>query len=142
MPTDYNILLKAYRGMTVELFTRFIAIFVDDFTGTTLNRPEFLKALDKLRTGEARAIISYDSDRLSRNPTDYVILRDECLSLGVELHYVVRGKIDLADFGHMVLEDIWMLKRKVNILFWILTPETRLNTSASTMNSTVSRMLF
>lgn len=28
MPTDYSILLKAYRGMTAELFTRFIDIFV------------------------------------------------------------------------------------------------------------------
>lgn len=28
MPTDYNILLKAYRGMTAELFARFIPLFV------------------------------------------------------------------------------------------------------------------
>ena len=29
MPTDYSILLKAYRGMTAELFKRFIDIFVE-----------------------------------------------------------------------------------------------------------------
>lgn len=28
MPADYNILLKAYRGMTEELFTRFVPLFV------------------------------------------------------------------------------------------------------------------
>lgn len=29
MPADYNILLKAYRGMTAELFTRFLPLFVE-----------------------------------------------------------------------------------------------------------------
>lgn len=28
MPVDYNILLKAYRGMTDELFSRFVTLFV------------------------------------------------------------------------------------------------------------------
>lgn len=28
LPADYNVLLKAYRGMTAELFKRFIAIYV------------------------------------------------------------------------------------------------------------------
>jgi len=35
MPADYNILLKAYRGMTAELFARFIPFFVED--GRDLN---------------------------------------------------------------------------------------------------------
>lgn len=30
MPADYNILLKAYRGMTAELFGRFIPIYLED----------------------------------------------------------------------------------------------------------------
>lgn len=29
MPAAYNILLKAYRGMTAELFERFIAIYIE-----------------------------------------------------------------------------------------------------------------
>lgn len=28
MPVDYNILLKAYRGMTDELFSRFVTLFI------------------------------------------------------------------------------------------------------------------
>lgn len=35
VPTDYAILLKAYRGMTAELFSRFIPIFVE--AGRNLN---------------------------------------------------------------------------------------------------------
>lgn len=29
LPADYNILLKAYRGMTEDLFSRFLPIFVE-----------------------------------------------------------------------------------------------------------------
>jgi hypothetical protein len=29
LPTDYNILLKAYRGMTIDLFERFVPLFVE-----------------------------------------------------------------------------------------------------------------
>ncbi|MSR11877.1 MAG: hypothetical protein EXR84_08765 [Gammaproteobacteria bacterium] len=29
LPADYNILLKAYRGMTASLFARFIKLYVD-----------------------------------------------------------------------------------------------------------------
>ncbi|MFK7865348.1 MAG: PA4642 family protein [Pseudohongiellaceae bacterium] len=29
MPADYNILLKAYRGMTAELFARFVPLFIE-----------------------------------------------------------------------------------------------------------------
>ena len=29
MPVDYNILLNAYRGMTVELFARFIPLYIE-----------------------------------------------------------------------------------------------------------------
>lgn len=35
LPEDYNILLKAYRGMTEELFARFVPLFVAD--GRDLN---------------------------------------------------------------------------------------------------------
>jgi site-specific DNA recombinase len=80
--------------------------FMDNFTGTKIDRPDFIKAREMLRTGKANAIICYDSDRLTRNPTDYVLLRDELLKLGVELHYVTRGYINLDDFGQMAMEDI------------------------------------
>jgi ankyrin repeat protein len=37
MPADYNILLKAYRGMTADLFTRFVPLFVE--AGYDINCP-------------------------------------------------------------------------------------------------------
>ncbi|MEQ8407286.1 MAG: PA4642 family protein [Gammaproteobacteria bacterium] len=29
LPADYNILLKAYRGMTADLFTRFLPLYIE-----------------------------------------------------------------------------------------------------------------
>ncbi|MBL4820268.1 MAG: PA4642 family protein [Gammaproteobacteria bacterium] len=37
MPADYTVVLKAYRGMTADLFQRFIEFFVED--GRDLNSP-------------------------------------------------------------------------------------------------------
>jgi hypothetical protein len=37
MSVDYNILLKAYRGMTAELFARFVPLFVE--AGYDINSP-------------------------------------------------------------------------------------------------------
>lgn len=37
MPADYGILLKAYRGMTAELFARFLPFFIE--AGLDLNAP-------------------------------------------------------------------------------------------------------
>jgi hypothetical protein len=37
MPVDYNILLKAYRGLTADLFARFVPLFVE--AGYNINSP-------------------------------------------------------------------------------------------------------
>lgn len=83
-----------------------VSIFSDDFTGSSLNRPGLTKAREWLATGKADALIVYDSDRLSREPLHYMILRDEFNELGIELHYSQRGRIDLKDDGQMIIEDI------------------------------------
>src|SRR2546423_1221823 len=41
-------------------------VFVDDYTGTSLNRPQFTKLRDMVRNGLVQAVIVYDLDRLSR----------------------------------------------------------------------------
>ncbi|MBN1217435.1 MAG: recombinase family protein [Anaerolineae bacterium] len=84
---------------------RVIAEFADDFSGTKLERPAFKKVLALLREGKAKALVCYDNDRLTRNPTDYMLLRDEFAQLGVELHYVTRGKINLNDEIMQGVED-------------------------------------
>lgn len=46
MPADYNILLKAYRGMTAELFERFLALFVEDGRNINIALPDGSTFLD------------------------------------------------------------------------------------------------
>lgn len=66
--------------------------FSDDYSGAKLQRPQFDKARDVLRRGEAGALIVYASDRLTRNLAHWLLLREEFTKLGIELHYVRRGK--------------------------------------------------
>ena len=52
MPADYSILLKAYRGMTDELFSRFIELFVEaghDLNTTLENGTTILDHIDEHR---------------------------------------------------------------------------------------------
>lgn len=83
-----------------------VAEYSDDFTGYSIIRPQFDSVMDDLRLGKANTLITLDNDRISRDSTDYAILRKELQNLGIELHYVTRGKIDLDSFGHQVVEDI------------------------------------
>jgi site-specific DNA recombinase len=68
--------------------------FKEHYTGTTLERPELDKARALLAAGEADAIIVHASDRLTRDLGDLRFLRDDWQSLGIELHYVNRGKAE------------------------------------------------
>lgn len=78
----------------------------EDISGLILDRPGLSKARSILREGIANAIIAHDADRLSREPTHYSILRKEWQEAGVELHYALRGKINLDDFASQVMEDM------------------------------------
>jgi len=52
IPTDYNILLKAYRGMTANLFARFIPLFIEDgkdVNAALTNDSTFLDLVSKHR---------------------------------------------------------------------------------------------
>jgi DNA invertase Pin-like site-specific DNA recombinase len=85
-------------NLVVEIF--------DDETGMTLNRPGFTELQNQLASRTATAVVAYESHRISRNPLDYVKLRDEWAAKGIELHYTQRGLIDLNSLGGAVVEDI------------------------------------
>jgi site-specific DNA recombinase len=69
-----------------------VASYSEDFTGTVLERPKFSQALKLFRDGAADALIVWSQDRLSRNHTNFLILRDTLEQIDVELHYVDSGK--------------------------------------------------
>ena len=60
VPVDYNILLKAYRGMTENLFERFIKIFIEagkDVNCKQVDGSTFLDLVSKHRKSKAYAKI-------------------------------------------------------------------------------------
>ena len=61
MPRDYAILLKAYRGMTAELFARFIPFFIEAGKNINAKLPDGSTFLDLVRehrrSGEYAAIL-------------------------------------------------------------------------------------
>lgn len=86
----YSLDLAEQRGIYVDDDM----IFQDNFTGMTLNRPEFNKVMKLLRSGKANTLIVYAPDRLTRVPYDGATLRNEFRRLGVRLFIVTRGEVE------------------------------------------------
>jgi site-specific DNA recombinase len=85
---------------------KLVADFSDDASGMTLYRSGIADAMAMLAEGNAGVFIAYDSDRVSRNPRDYLHFREQLVEWDVELHYSQRGKVDLTSFGGRVIESI------------------------------------
>ncbi len=66
--------------------------FQEDYTGTTLDRPVFREVLRQLDQGKANVLVVYNSDRLSRDYIDFLVLRDQLEQSGIQLHFVDRGQ--------------------------------------------------
>lgn len=82
-----------------------VADYFDDASGMNLFRPGITNAMAALSEGQAGVFVAFDSDRVSRNPRDYLNFREQLAEWGVELHYSQRGKVDFS-FGGQVIEDI------------------------------------
>lgn len=74
---------------------RMIAELFDDESGMSLERDRFTEVLNMLRQGEAKHLIVWVVDRLSREPEDFFPLRKELRRLGVTIHYSQRGRASI-----------------------------------------------
>src|SRR5262245_31659191 len=63
-------------------------VFVDDYTGTSLTRPQFTPLRDLVRQRLVRAVFVYDLDRLSRKLAHQLLLSEEFDQAGVALRIV------------------------------------------------------
>jgi site-specific DNA recombinase len=63
-------------------------VFVDDYTGTSLNRPQFTQLRDLVRQQLVQAVFAYDLDRLSRKLAHQLLLSDAFEQAGVALRIV------------------------------------------------------
>jgi site-specific DNA recombinase len=63
-------------------------VLMDDYTGTSLNRPQFTQLRDLVRQRLVQAVFVYDLDRLSRKLTHQLLLSEEFEQAGVALRIV------------------------------------------------------
>ena len=63
-------------------------VFVDDYTGTSLNRPQFTKLRDLVHQRLVQAVFVHDLDRLSRKLAHQLLLSEEFEQVGVALRIV------------------------------------------------------
>lgn len=69
-------------------------VFVDDYTGTSLTRPQFSKLRDLVHQRLVQAVFVHDLDRLSRKLAHQLLLTDEMEVAGVALRVVTMPATD------------------------------------------------
>lgn len=75
-------------------------IYVDAFTGTKLDRPNFQKLLSVVQPGDT--IIATKLDRISRSASQGSALVDDLLSRGVSVHILNMGVMDQTPTGRLI----------------------------------------
>ena len=76
------------------------AIYVDTFTGTKIDRPEFQKLLSTVQAGDT--IMATKLDRVSRSAAQGIALVDTLLEKGVTLHILNMGVMNDTPTGKLI----------------------------------------
>ena len=90
--TSIQAQLIACRDYAEKKKYRIVGEFVDDCTGTTLDRPGLNDLQDALDKEKAKVVIVFTDDRLSRNYPNTVIMKSLWAERGIEIHFTDRGK--------------------------------------------------
>jgi site-specific DNA recombinase len=77
-------------------------IFLEDWSGARLDRPQLDMVRDLIRRREINALIAYSTDRLSRDPIHIGIIAEECQKKGVALLFVTEP-LDTSPEGQLIL---------------------------------------
>ena len=81
-----------------------VDVIEDDCSGTSLDRPGLSELRHRLVSESIEVVIVHDIDRLSRDVTDFLILRREWMQeQGIEIHYAVSG-LDTDDFLRFTID--------------------------------------
>lgn len=75
-------------------------LYVDAFTGTKIERPEFQKLLKEVKAGDI--IIATKLDRVSRSASQGIALVDELISKGVTMHILNMGVMNNTPTGKLI----------------------------------------
>jgi site-specific DNA recombinase len=77
-------------------------VFVDDYTGTSLNRPQFTELRELVRQRLIAAVYVHDMDRLSRKLAHQLLLDEEFEHAGVALRIVTMPQGDKSPEGQLM----------------------------------------
>ena len=77
-------------------------MFTDDYTGTSLNRPQFTQLRDLVRQRLVQAVFVYDMDRLSRKLAHQLLLDEKFEQAGVVLRVVTMPQGDRSPEGQLL----------------------------------------
>ena len=75
-------------------------IFRDKFTGTSRDRPEFMKLLDKLEAGDVLVVTKLD--RFARSTLDGIGIIRELFERGVDVHILNMGLVENTPTGRLI----------------------------------------
>ena len=75
-------------------------IFQDKFTGTSRDRPEFMKLLDKLEAGDVLVVTKLD--RFARSTLDGIGIIRELFDRGVDVHILNMGLVENTPTGRLI----------------------------------------
>lgn len=77
-----------------------VEIFVDSYTGTKIDRPEFKRLIETV--GEGDVIVATKLDRISRSASQGIKLVDDLLERGVSIHILNMGRMDNTPTGKLI----------------------------------------
>jgi site-specific DNA recombinase len=77
-------------------------VLSDTMSGNKLDRPELNKLRALVRSKEIDVIVCYSDDRLTRNPSHWLVLLEELKMYGVSLHYANTGMVEFSPEGEML----------------------------------------
>lgn len=75
-------------------------IYVDSFTGTEIDRPEFDKLKAVLKDGDTLVVTKLD--RIARNAGQGILLADSMLEKGIKIHVLNMGLMDNTPTGKLI----------------------------------------
>ena len=100
--TSIDAQLEQCRKYAAENSMEVVGEYVDDFTGTTLNRPQLNELQEVIEKGGADAVIALTADRLSRSYPDSVYLLSLWADNGIQVHFTDTGQ-EKSDFEGMLM---------------------------------------
>ncbi len=81
--------LEGCRNYADEHGCTVVGEFSDDFTGTSLDRPELDKVRALAQAGSIQKVVVYELDRLARGMVKQILLEEELAKMGVTVEYVL-----------------------------------------------------